>query len=390
MIAEPRSLPATATAREAGEVLTPAEVRAVYVVDDDGGLVGVVTRKTLVSRIVAAGLDPSTTPLGALAEPPYYTIDADTPLDEAFRFIEENDAERVPVVDDGRLVGVVSRAVLSGGSRRTRSPRSTRRSRMGAESLTGKVAAVTGAGSGIGRGIAVALAGAGARIAANDVHGDGLDETLRLVREAGSEGVASLGDVRRREDVRRLVDDAVGAFGGLDVMVANAAVGLYADLEEMAEEQIDRVLDVNLKGALTSAQLAIPALRARGGGSIVFVSSVQAYETLRGCVVYGAAKAGLVAAARALSVEVGEHGIRVNAIAPGTIDTPMLQRDLEGMNTADADGFLDRVRGANALGRIGTVEEVADVVVFLVSDAARYVTGTTVVADGGLLAMRTF
>ena len=90
----------------------PAEVRAVYVVDDDGGLVGVVTRKTLVARIVAAGLDPSTTPLGALAEPPYYTIDADTPLDEAFRFIEENDAERVPVVDDGRLVGVVSRAVL--------------------------------------------------------------------------------------------------------------------------------------------------------------------------------------------------------------------------------------------------------------------------------------
>jgi len=258
------------------------------------------------------------------------------------------------------------------------------------QSLTGKVAAVTGAGSGIGRGIAVALAAAGARVLANDVSSDGLDGTLGLVREAGAEGVASLGDVRRREDVQRLVDDAVGTFGGLDVMVANAAVGLYSDLEEMAEDDIDRVLDVNLKGALTCAQLAIPALRARGGGSIVFVSSVQAYETLRGCVVYGATKAGLVAAARALAVEVGEHGIRVNGIAPGTIDTPMLQRDLEGMNTADADGFLDRVRGANALGRIGTVEEVADVVVFLVSDAARYVTGTTVVADGGFLAVRSF
>ena len=256
--------------------------------------------------------------------------------------------------------------------------------------LNGKVAAVSGAGSGIGRGIAVALAGAGADVVVNDVLEDGLDETLRLVRDAGSEGVASVGDVRRREDVQRLVDAAVGTFGGLDVMVANAAIGLYADLEEMAEEQIDRVLDVNLKGALTCAQLAIPALRARGGGSIVFVSSVQAYETLRGCVVYGAAKAGLVAAARALAVEVGEHGIRVNAIAPGTIDTPMLQRDLDGMNTADADGFLDRVRAANALGRIGTVEEVADVVVFLVSDAARYVTGTTIVADGGFLAVRSF
>ena len=112
MIAEPRSLPATATAREAGEVLTPAEVRAVYVVDDAGALLGVLTRKTLVARVIAAGLDPNTTSVGALAEPPYYTIEAQTPLDEAFRFIEENDAERVPVVDEGRLVGVVSRAVL--------------------------------------------------------------------------------------------------------------------------------------------------------------------------------------------------------------------------------------------------------------------------------------
>ena len=112
MIAEPRALPATATAREAGEVLVPPEVRAVYVVDDDGGLIGVVTRKTLVTRVVAEGRDPGQTRLAELAEPPYYTIEADTPLDDAFRFIEERDAERVPVVDAGRLVGVVSRAIL--------------------------------------------------------------------------------------------------------------------------------------------------------------------------------------------------------------------------------------------------------------------------------------
>ena len=259
--------------------------------------------------------------------------------------------------------------------------------------LDGKVAAVTGAGSGIGRGMAVALAAAGARVVLNDVDDDGLEETLRLVRGAGSEGsegAVCAGDVRVRDDVRRLVDTAVERFGGLDVMVANAAVGIYVDLEEMTEDELDRVLDVDLKGALVSAQLAIPALRARGGGRVVFVTSVQAYATLRGCVAYGAAKAGLVAATRALAVEVGEHGIRVNAIAPGTIDTPMLERDLAGMNTAEAAGFLDRVRAANALGRIGTVEEVADVLVFLVSDAARYVTGATVVADGGFLAVRSF
>ncbi len=256
--------------------------------------------------------------------------------------------------------------------------------------LDGTVAAVTGAGSGIGRGIAVALAAAGAKVVANDVDPGGLEETLALVRETGSEGRACVGDVRQRAEVQGIVDTAVAGFGGLDVMVANAAVGIYVDLEQMTPEDLDRVLDVDLKGALTSAQLAIPALRARGGGSIVFVTSVQAYATLRGCVAYGAAKAGLVAAARALAVEVGEHGIRVNAIAPGTIDTPMLARDLDGMNTADAGSFLDRVRAANALGRIGTVEEVADVVVFLVSDAARYVTGATLVADGGFLAVKSF
>ena len=112
MIADPRSLPATASARDAGEVLTPAEVRAVYVVGPDGELVGVVTRKTLVARVVAEGRDPSATQVGELAEAPYYTIDADTPLDDAFRFIEERDAERVPVVDEGRLVGVVTRKTL--------------------------------------------------------------------------------------------------------------------------------------------------------------------------------------------------------------------------------------------------------------------------------------
>ena len=112
MITEPRALPGSASAREAGEVLTPAEVRAVYVVGSDGELVGVVTRKTLVARVVARGASPEETAVASIAEPPYYTIEADTPLDEAFRFLEEHDAERVPVVDGGRLVGVVSRAVL--------------------------------------------------------------------------------------------------------------------------------------------------------------------------------------------------------------------------------------------------------------------------------------
>jgi CBS domain-containing protein len=112
MIAEPRSLPVTASAQEAGEVLVPPEVRAVYVVDDGGALVGVVTRKTLVARVVAAGRDPRTTSLAEVAEEPHYTIDSELPVEEAFRFLEESDAERVPVVQGGKLIGVLSRAVL--------------------------------------------------------------------------------------------------------------------------------------------------------------------------------------------------------------------------------------------------------------------------------------
>ena len=112
MISDPRSLPGTATAQEAGHELTPPEVRAVYVVDADGALTGVLTRKTLVAKVVAAGLDPRQAMIGALAEQPYYTIEADASLDDAFHFLEEHDAERVPVVERGRLVGVLSRSVL--------------------------------------------------------------------------------------------------------------------------------------------------------------------------------------------------------------------------------------------------------------------------------------
>jgi CBS domain-containing protein len=112
MITEPRSLPDSASARDAGEVLTPAEVRAVYVVDAEDVLVGVVTRKTLVAAVVALGRDPLGTTLGEIAEAPHYTLGPDVALDEAFRFLEEHDAERVPVVEDGRLVGVLSRSVL--------------------------------------------------------------------------------------------------------------------------------------------------------------------------------------------------------------------------------------------------------------------------------------
>jgi NAD(P)-dependent dehydrogenase (short-subunit alcohol dehydrogenase family) len=260
----------------------------------------------------------------------------------------------------------------------------------GTRPLAGKVAAVTGGGSGLGRAAAIALGRAGADVVVNDVSDTGLGETVAAVEAAGGRAVAQPGDVRLRADVEALVATAVSTFGGLDVMHANAAVSLYREFETMTEEDLDAILDVNLKGVLLCAQLAIPPMRARGGGSIVFVSSVQGFMGLPGCVVYAGAKAALVAAARTLAVEVGRYGIRVNAIAPGTIDTPMLERDLAPMNPADAAAFRARVEAANALGRIGRPAEVAELVVFLASAAASYITGTCVAVDGGFLAVKSF
>src|SRR5690348_16420854 len=179
--------------------------------------------------------------------------------------------------------------------------------------LAGKVAVVTGAGSGIGRACAVALGAEGAAVVANDLVEDGLRQTVAEVEAAGGTAVAQLGDVRRVEDVRAAVAHASSTFGGLDVMVANAAISVYIPFDRMTDDEIDEVLDIDLRGALLCAQQAIAPMRARGGGSIVFVSSVQGYVTLPGCVPYAAAKAGLMAAARALAPEVGGDGIRVNA-----------------------------------------------------------------------------
>ena len=254
--------------------------------------------------------------------------------------------------------------------------------------LEGKVVVITGGGSGIGRACALSLAASGAAVVVNDIHADAIDETVQTVLAEGGKAVGCVADVCRLDEVRALVECAVTAFGRLDVMVANAAISRYAEFETMSFEEMDLVLATDLRGALLCAQQAIPALRAAGGGSIIFLSSVQAFVTLPGCVPYAAAKAGLVAAARALAVEVGRDGIRVNAIAPGTIDTPMLQRDLLKMNLDEAEQFRQRVDDANALGRVGRPEEIAACVEFLASDASSYVTGTTLVADGGYLAVK--
>lgn len=256
--------------------------------------------------------------------------------------------------------------------------------------LEGRVAIVTGAASGLGRASARALATAGARIVLADLDAEGLDETKAIVEKLGSQAICCQGDVSILGDVDRMIESAVTRFGRLDILHANAGVEKYAELEIMAEADLDRVLEVDLKGVLLCARQAIAPMKFQGGGSLIFTSSVQASHSLPGCVVYAAAKAGVIAAARTLAIEVGKFGIRVNAISPGTIDTPMLRRDLADMDLDQADGFLDRVKAANALGRIGLDSEIGSAVVFLASDAASYITATNLTVDGGFTAVKAF
>jgi NAD(P)-dependent dehydrogenase (short-subunit alcohol dehydrogenase family) len=257
-------------------------------------------------------------------------------------------------------------------------------------SLDGKVALVTGAGSGLGRGSALALAAAGAAVVCNDVGSKGLDETIATIVKAGGRAVPALGDVSTTADVKAMIATATLHFGGLDIVHANAGVERYEPLETMSDADIDRLLAVDLKGVLLCFREAIPALRQRGGGALIATSSVQATHSLPGCVVYAAAKAGVLAAVRTLSLEVGKDNIRVVSVSPGTIDTPMLTRDLADMNVSEAEGFLQRVRDANTLGRIGTSAEVGDVVVYLAGPNASYITGTDIVVDGGFTAVKRF
>lgn len=254
----------------------------------------------------------------------------------------------------------------------------------------GTVAAVSGAASGIGRATAVALATAGADLVLADLDERGLEATSAEVETTGRRAAWIVCDVSASDQVLGITELATSRFGGLDVMVANAAVSMYRDFATIEQSEFDRILRTNLDGALLCARHAIEPIAARGGGSIVFISSVLAFVGLPGQVAYSAAKGGLIAAARTLALEAGPKGIRVNAVAPGTIDTPMLARDTDSMDLHGVADFQARIDAANALGRVGRPEEVADAVLFLASSMSSYVTGTTIVVDGGFLALKSF
>jgi NAD(P)-dependent dehydrogenase (short-subunit alcohol dehydrogenase family) len=253
-------------------------------------------------------------------------------------------------------------------------------------SFEGKVVLVTGAAMGLGAGIAAAFAAEGAATGLLDPNEQALEETVASITAQGGKAVPIVGDVSRAEVAERAVATLVSEFGGLDVLVNNAGVVRYGELPGFAEEDWDTVLDINLKGAYQTSRFAIPEFRKRGKGAIVNVASVQAYWSHQGAVAYSASKGGVVAFTRALALDHAREGIRVNAVAPGSVLTPMLREAAELSNPDDPQAALDVFAQTHPIGRLIQPEDVANVVLFLASDKASVVTGITVPVDGGLMA----
>ncbi len=249
--------------------------------------------------------------------------------------------------------------------------------------IKGKVVIVTGARRGMGKSHALALAKAGAKVAVSDIS---LEECQKVADEIGREKGEALAvkcDVTKKEEIDNMVKTVVDKWGRVDILVNNAGICQFKPFLELTEEEWDRTLDINLKGYFLCAQAAAKEMVKQKSGAIVNIASVAMGQVGIGFLSlthYCASKGGVAAMTKALALELAPHNIRVNAIAPGMIETPMIESVKSDPKTMEA--MLAQV----PMHRVGKPEEVSNLVLFLASDASSYITGSTVVIDGGWLA----
>lgn len=246
--------------------------------------------------------------------------------------------------------------------------------------FTGKVAFVTGAGSGIGRTTALAFAREGANVVVADISEQGNQETVRMIEELGGRAVAVRCNVTRVEDVKAALAKTVEAFGRLDFAFNNAGIEPRnpAPTAEYEEEEWNRIIDINLRGVFLCMKHEIPMILKQGGGAIVNTSSGAGIVGIKGSPAYTAAKHGVIGLTKAAALDYASQNLRINAVCPGYIDTPMM-----GRFTGGTDEGRAKVIAEEPVGRMGKPEEIAAAVIWLCSDAAAFVIGHAMVIDGG-------
>ena len=247
--------------------------------------------------------------------------------------------------------------------------------------LKGKVALITGGTSGIGSATAVRFAREGANVAITGRNQERGEQVVEVISKHGGEAIFIRSDVRFAEDCQQAVEQTLAQFGKVDVLFNNAGVFHPKTIPDCTEDEWDETIDSSLKGAFLMSKFALPSMIARGKGSIIHTSSGWGIQGGYKAAAYCAAKGGLVVMTKAMAIDHGPDGIRVNCVCPGDVDTPMLYDDAakRGMSwEAYAAEAADR-----PLGRIGTVEEIAEAVLYLASDESAFVTGTALVVDGG-------
>lgn len=249
----------------------------------------------------------------------------------------------------------------------------------------GRTCLVIGGSSGIGRGACIALAEAGANVVVHGLEEGEAAEVVTAVKDSGGSAIAVGGDIRDPDTSLHAVDRTLAAFGGLHSLVVSSGIQRYGDVVETTPDEWDQVFDVNVRGAFLAARAALPAIRSAEGGTVVLVASVQGSASQPQVAAYSASKGALIALTRSMAIDEAAHGVRVNSVSPGSIDTPMLRA-----SAASVGGVVEDVLAhwgtAHALGRVGDAVEVGEAIAFLAGPRSGFISGVDLKVDGGMMA----